>query len=69
MFDGDYSKKTWIFTIVLAIGCIVMDAFIWFNDTGFMKDTALISFPISVYILYKAIQGLIKKIKEEKGEQ
>jgi hypothetical protein len=46
-----------------------MDAFIWFNDTGFMKDTALISFPISVYILYKSIQGLIKKIKEEKGEQ
>lgn len=69
MFDGEYSKKTWIFTIVLAIGCIIMDAFIWFNDDGFMKDTALISFPISVYILYKAIQGLRKKIKEEKEEQ
>jgi len=66
MFDGDYSKKVWIITIVMAIGCLAMDIFIWFNDTGIMKDTVLISLPISVYILYKGIQGLIKKIKEEK---
>jgi hypothetical protein len=66
MFDGDYSKKVWIITIIMAIGCIAMDAFIWFSDNGFMKDTVLISFPISVYILYKGIEGLIKKIKEEK---
>ena len=69
MFDGDYSKKVWIITVVMAIGCIAMDAFIWFNDTGFMKETVLISVPISVYILYKGIQGLIKKIKEEKEEK
>ena len=66
MFDGDYSKKVWIITIVMAIGCLAMDIFIWFNDTGFMKDTVIVSLPISVYILYKGIQGLIKKIKEEK---
>ena len=66
MFDGDYSKKVWIITIVMAIGCLAMDIFIWFNDTGIMKDTVLISLPIAVYILYKGIQGLIKKIKEEK---
>ena len=68
MMDGDYSKKVWIITIVMAIGCMVMDIYIWFHDTGVMKDTALISFPISVYILYKGIQGLIKKIKEEREE-
>ena len=66
MFDGDYSKKTWIFTIVLAVGCVAMDAYIWFTDGGIMKDTVMISLPISLFILYKAIQGLIKKIKEEK---
>ena len=66
MFDGDYSKKVWIITIIMAIGCVAMDVFIWFNDTGIMKDTVIISFPISVFILYKGIEGLIKKIKEEK---
>lgn len=66
MFDGDYSKRVWIITIVMAVGCLAMDIFIWLNEDGIMKDTVLISLPISVYILYKAIQGLIKKIKEEK---
>ncbi len=66
MFDGEYSKKVWIITIIMAVGCIVMDAYFWFFETGVMKETVLISFPISAYILYKGIQGLIKKIKEEK---
>ena len=69
MFDGDYSKKVWIITIIMAIGCLIMDAVIWFTDEGIMKDTVIISVPISGYILYKGIQGLIKKIKEEKEEQ
>ena len=68
MFDGDYSKRVWIITIIMAIGCLAMDIFIWFNDTGIMKDTVYISLPISAYILYKGIQGLIKKIKEEEGK-
>jgi len=68
MFEGEYSKKVWIITIVMAIGCLAMDIFIWCNDTGFMKDTVYISLPITLYILYKGIQGLVKKIKEEKEE-
>lgn len=68
MFDGEYSKKVWIITIIMAIGCIAMDAFIWFRGEGFLKETSLISFPISVFILYKGIQGLIKKIKEERED-
>ena len=66
MFEGDYSKKVWIITIIMAIGCIAMDIFFWINEDGLMKDTVYICLPISVYILYKGIQGLIKKIKEEK---
>lgn len=69
MFDGDYSKKVWIITIVMAIGCLAMDAYIWFTDSGLMKDTVLISFPITLFILYKGVQGLIKKIKEEKEDK
>ena len=66
MFDGDYSKKTWIFTIVLAIGCVAMDIWIMMGEDGMMKDTIWLTLPVSVYILYKGVQGLIKKIKEEK---
>ena len=69
MFEGEYSKKVWIITIIMAIGCLAMDIFIWFNDEGLMKDTVIVSLPISLFILYKGIQGLIKKIKEEKEEQ
>ena len=69
MFEGEYSKKVWIITIIMAIGCLAMDIFIWLNEDGLMKDTVFVSLPISVYILYKGIQGLIKKIKEEKEEQ
>ena len=66
MFDGEYSKKVWIITIIMAIGCLLMDVYIWFFDQGIMKETIYISVPITLYILYKGIQGLIKKIKEEK---
>ena len=69
MFDGEYSKKVWIITIIMAIGCLAMDIFIWLNEDGMMKDTVYISLPITLYILYKSVKGLIKKIKEEKGEQ
>lgn len=69
MFDGDYSKKVWIISIVMAIGCVVMDIAIMMGEPGMMRDTVWITLPISVYILYKSIQGLIKKIKEEKNEQ
>ena len=50
----------------MAVGCLAMDIFIWMGDNDLMKSTVYISFPITIYILYKSIQGLIKKIKEEK---
>ena len=39
------------------------------GEDGIMKDTVWLTLPFSVYILYKSVQGLIKKIKEEKNEQ
>ena len=69
MFDGDYSKKVWIISIVMAIGCILMDVAIMLGEDGIMKDTVWLTLPFSVYILYKSVQGLIKKIMEEKNEQ
>ena len=66
MLDQDYSKKVWIITIIMAVGCLIMDVYLWFFSEGVMKDTVLISVPITGYILYKSILGLIKKIKEEK---
>ena len=66
MFDQDYSKKVWIISIIMAIGCVIMDIVIMMGEEGIMKDTVWITLPVSVYILYKSIQGLIKKIKEEK---
>jgi hypothetical protein len=68
MFDGDYSKTTWIFSIVMAVGLIIMDVVLLLGEEGIMKDTVWMTLPLTVYILYKCIQGLIKKIKEEKGE-
>ena len=67
MFDGDYSKKVWIISIVMAIGAIVMDIVILLGENGIMKDTVWMTLPITVYILYKCIQGLKKKIDEEKN--
>jgi len=69
MFDGEYSKKVWIITIVLAVCSIGLDIFFLSQDNSFMKETVWFSMPIAAFILYKGIQGLIKKIKEEKEEQ
>lgn len=67
MFDGDYSKRVWIISIIMAIGCIIMDIAIMLGEDGIMKDSVWMTLPLSVYILYKCIQGLRKKIAEEKN--
>ena len=69
MFDGEYSKRVWIISIIMAIGCIVMDIFLLLGEDGIMKDTVWMTLPFSAYILYKCIQGLKKKLEEEKNEQ
>ena len=69
MFDQDYSKKVWIISIIMAIGCIAMDIWIMMGEDGIMKDTVWMSLPLSVYILYKCIQGLKRKLDEEKSEK
>ena len=68
MFEGDYSKKVWIITIVMAVCSIGMDIFFLMNDNDFMKQTVWFSMPIAAFILYKGIEGLIKKITEEKDQ-
>ena len=68
MFEGDYSKKVWIITIVLAVCSIGLDIFFLTQDNAFMKETVWFSLPIAAFILYKGLEGLIKKIKEEKEE-
>ena len=68
MFDGDYSKRVWIISIVMAVGAIAMDIALLMGEDGIMKDSVWMTLPQTVYILYKCIQGLVKKIKEEKGE-
>lgn len=67
MFDQDYSKRVWIISIIMAIGCIVMDVFIMLGEDGIMKDTVWMSLPLSIYILVKCIGGLKKKLEEEKN--
>ena len=67
MFDQDYSKKVWIISIVMAIGAIAMDVVLLLGENGMMKDTVWMTLPLTVYILYKCIQGLKKKIDEEKN--
>ena len=67
MFDQDYSKKVWIIGIVMAVGCLLMDLYIILGDNVIMKDTIWMPMPLSIFVLYKCIQGLIKKIKEEKN--
>lgn len=69
MFDQDYSKRVWIISIVMAIGAIAMDVALLLGEDGIMKDTVWMTLPLTVYILYKCIQGLIKKINEEKNDQ
>lgn len=67
MFDGDYSKKVWIISIIMAIGCIIMDVCLLLGEDGIMKDSVWMTLPLTVYVLYKCIQGLKKKIEEEKN--
>ena len=67
MFDGDYSKRTWIISIVMALGAIAMDISLLLGEDSIMKDTVWMTLPLTVYILYKCIQGLKKKIDEEKN--
>ena len=69
MFDQDYSKRVWIISIIMAIGAIAMDIGLLPGEDGIMKDTVWMTLPLTVYILYKCIQGLIKKIKEEQENQ
>lgn len=69
MFDGDYSKRVWIISIVMAVGAIAMDVALLLGEDGIMKDTVWMTLPLTVWILYKCIQGLIKKINEEKNDQ
>ena len=68
MFEGDYSKKVWIITIVMAIGSLVMDIFFLMKGDTLMRDTVWVTMPIAAFILYKGVEGLIKKIKEEKEQ-
>lgn len=68
MFEGDYSKKVWIITIVMAIGSIAMDIFFLMKENNYLQQTVWFTMPIAAIILYKGIQGLIKKIEEEKEQ-
>ena len=68
MFDQDYSKRVWIISIIMAIGAIAMDIYFILGDDPIMKDTVYFTLPLTAYILFKCVQGLIKKIKEEKGD-
>ena len=36
MFDGDYSKRVWIISIVMAIGAVIMDVVLLFGEDGIM---------------------------------
>ena len=67
MFDQNYSKKVWIISIIMAIGAIIMDISIMLGEDGIMKDTVWMTLPLTVFILYKCIIGLKKKIDEEKN--
>lgn len=69
MFEGDYSKKVWIISIVMAVGAILMDVFLLFGEDSMMKDMVWVTLPVTVFILYKCILGLKKKLDEEKNEQ
>ena len=56
MFEGDYSKKVWIITIVMAIGSIAMDIFFLMKDNNYLQQTVWFTMPIAAFILYKGIQ-------------
>ena len=44
-----------------------MDIFIMLGEDGIMKDSVWMTLPLTVYILYKCIQGLKRKLDEEKN--
>ena len=67
MFDQDYSKRVWIISIIMAVGAIIMDITLLLGEDGIMKDTVWMTLPLTVYILFKCVQGLKKKIDEEKN--
>ena len=69
MFEGDYSKKVWIISIVMALGIIAMDIALLFGEDGIMKDSVWMTLPFTLWILYRCIQGLKKKLDEEKNNQ
>ena len=69
MFEGDYSKRVWIISIVMAVGAILMDVFLLLGEDSMMKDMVWVTLPVTVFILYKCILGLKKKLDEEKNEQ
>lgn len=69
MFDGDYSKRVWIISIIMALGAIIMDITLLLGEDGIMKDTVWMTLPLTVWILFKCIQGLKKKIDEEKNDK
>jgi hypothetical protein len=69
MFEGDYSKNVWIAAIVLAAGSLVMDVLFLLGSNDSMKNSVWFTMPFAAFVLYKGIQGLIKKIREEKEDQ
>ena len=69
MFEGNYSKKVWIISIIMALGCIAVEFMIILGENSMMKDMSWITLPVAVFILYKSVVGLINKIKEEKNDK
>ena len=65
MFDQDYSKRVWIISIIMAIGAIIMDISIMLGEDGIMKDTVWMTLPLTVFILYKCIVGLKKRLNNK----
>lgn len=67
----DYSLKTWILIAVLAVISLVVDALfytgVWGGDSDLMRDTTLITTLVSGYILFRSVQGIIQKVKENKN--
>lgn len=66
----NYSKRTWIITAVLAVLSIIVDVLIWLGIWGsghqLMKDSAVLTIVVSVYILFVSIKEITNKVKEEK---
>ena len=47
MFEGDYSKKVWIISIVMALGAIAMDIGLLLGEDGIMKDSVWMTLPLT----------------------